>query len=397
MTDTRSDNTADHLARRLEEAHAELARQWLDRLTDLLSVQRREVFPSEHLLDHIPDLIQEIAVYLGSPEDQAIAANTGVMTKAAELGKMRFDQRASVHQLMREYQIFAEILERFLQGEATKLGSSADVGQAMSALSRATQAVRVLQQQTVDTFVECYMQTIERQTAQLRSFSRLVSHEIRQPLGVLQVLGRMLPVPEGDAQAARLRETLERNVVRLGEVAGKLERLAGLTRRADNTPTEQVVDLAGMAAEVVHQLADMAIARDVRIEVDPGLPLLTLDAGRTELVLMNLLANAIKYADPSKPARVVRLCELPGRPGTTLQVVDNGIGIPKMKLAAIFDQFVRVHSHLDDELGAQGLGLGLSIVRECMDAMGGSVTVESAEGQGTTFTVEWPPVNPRLP
>jgi signal transduction histidine kinase len=224
----------------------------------------------------------------------------------------------------------------------------------------------------------------------LRSFSRLVSHEIRQPLGVLQVLSRMLPVAK-KAQAAKLTETLDRNVVRLGEVAVKLERLAGLTRRADNTPTEQVVDLGGMAADVVRQLEDMASARDVAIEIDPGLPLLTLDAGRAELVLMNLLVNAIKYADPSKPTRLVRLCMLSGRPGVALQIVDNGIGIPKTKLDAIFDQFVRVHSHLDDELGAQGLGLGLSIVRECMEAMGGSVTVESVEGQGTTFTVEWPP------
>ncbi len=390
MTDASFRDTSDYLALRLEEAHADLAGQWLERLTDMLSVQRRDVFPSDGLLDHIPELIREIAAYLRSPGDQAIAANTGVMAKAAELGKMRFDQRASVHQLMREYQIFAEILECFIRDEATKLGSRADVGQALSALSRATQAVRVLQQQTVDTFVDCYTETIERQTAQLRSFSRLVSHEIRQPLGVLQVLSRMLPVAK-KAQAAKLTETLDRNVVRLGEVAGKLERLAGLTRRADDTPTEQVVDLGGMAAEVVHQLADMASTRDVSIEIESGLPLLTLDAGRTELVLMNLLVNAIKYSDPSKPKRVVRLCVASGRRGFALQIVDNGIGIPKTKLDAIFEQFVRVHSHLDDELGAQGLGLGLSIVRECMDVMGGSVTVESIEGQGTTFTVEWPP------
>ena len=69
---------------------------------------------------------------------------------------------------------------------------------------------------------------------------------------------------------------------------------------------------------------------------------------------------------------------------------DNGIGIPKSKLELIFDQFVRVHAHLDEELGAQGLGLGLSIVRESMEAMGGMVAVESAEGQGTTFILEWP-------
>jgi signal transduction histidine kinase len=54
-----------------------------------------------------------------------------------------------------------------------------------------------------------------------------------------------------------------------------------------------------------------------------------------------------------------------------------------------------VHAHLDDDLGAHGMGLGLSIVRESMEAMGGTVSVESSEGHGTTFTLRWPPE--RLP
>ena len=71
-------------------------------------------------------------------------------------------------------------------------------------------------------------------------------------------------------------------------------------------------------------------------------------------------------------------------------IEDNGIGIPKQKLVAIFEQFVRAHSDRDEELGAQGLGLGLAIVRECMEAMKGTVTVTSEEGDGATFTLTWP-------
>jgi signal transduction histidine kinase len=390
MTDTKAVDTRSFLADQLDAAHEDLARQWLLRLTDYLAVERQEIFPSQHLLDHIPDLIRAIAAYLRAPEDQEIAANTAVVAKAVELGELRFEQRASIHQLMREYQMFAEILERFIHLETVTLGARADIGQALLALGRVSHAVRVLQQQTVDTFVERYTQTIERQTAQLRSFSRLVSHEIRQPLGVLQVLSRVLPVRERDDETTRLMATLERNVVRLGEVAGKLERLARLTRRTDNTPTDQVVELTGMAREVVHQLADMAATREVLVEVDPNMPSLRLDAGRVELVLINLLANAIKYADPVKPIRTVKIRAVASRPGIALQIADNGIGIPRAKLAAIFDEFVRVHADRDGELGAQGLGLGLSIVQECMEAMGGTVSVESVEGHGTTFTVEWP-------
>lgn len=382
--------TIDHLAARLADDHRELAHRWLERLDQLLTVEPREVFPTHQLLDHIPDLILEIAAYLRAPETQEIAANTAVMAKAAELGLLRFDQQASVHQLLREYQIFGEILDDFFAREAAELGDRASVTAMVRAVARASQAVRVLQQKTVDAFIARYVETIERQTGQLRSFSRLLSHEIRQPLGVLQVLSRLLASREPDPETSALIESLERNVVRLGEVAGKLERLARLTRRPDAGPGEQVVDLTAIGRDVATQLAEMAQARGVAITVEEELPLLRADAGRVELVLMNLLANAVKYSDPGKPARTVWLRRVTDGHRAAVSVVDNGLGIPAATLQRIFDQFVRAHAHLDDELNAQGLGLGLSIVRESMDAMDGTVAVESTEGVGTTFTLRWP-------
>ncbi len=379
--------TVEHFASRLAAEHSTLAMLWLERLDRLLDVQKRDVFPTHQLLDHIPALLKEIAAYLRAPADQEIAANTVVMAKAAELGLLRFDQQSSVHQLLREYQILSEILEAFFAREAAGLGERGDATAAVLVLSRAQTAVRVLQQKTVDAFITRYTETIERQTAQLRSFSRLVSHEIRQPLGVLQVLTRVLPVSEEDPESLRLLETLERNVVRLAEVAGKLERLHRLTRRPESAPGEQRVDLGAVVQDVAGQLSDMADARGVSFEIDPQLPTFAADAGRVELVIMNLLANAVKYSDPAKMSRVVRVEHAGG--GTRVRISDNGIGIPKSKLDLIFGQFVRVHAHLDEELGAQGLGLGLSIVRESMEAMGGQVAVESVEGQGTTFILEW--------
>jgi signal transduction histidine kinase len=382
--------TVDHFSSRLAAAHTALARAWLERLDELLSVEARDVFPTHQLLDHIPDLLKKISGYLRAPADQEIAANTAVMAKAAELGLLRFDQRASVHQLLREYQILSEILEAFFAREAALLGERGDATAAVLVVSRAQQAVRVLQQKTVDAFITRYTETIERQTAQLRNFSRLVSHEIRQPLGVLQVLARVLSAREAETETARLVETMERNVVRLGDVASKLERLARLTRRPDNAPNEQQVDLSAVVYDVAGQLRDMAEARGVVFEVDADLPTLSADAGRVELVVMNLLANAIKYSDPDKPVRRVSVeFDEPGA-GARVRIRDNGIGIPKSKLDTIFEQFVRAHAHLDEELGAQGLGLGLAIVRESMQAMGGIVTVESVDREGTTFTLEWP-------
>ena len=383
------DGTIVHLSSRLTAEHQTLARAWLDRLDALLQVERQHVFPSPQLLDHVPELLREIAAYLRAPADEEIAANTRVMAKAAELGVLRFDQRASVHQLLREYQMLAEVLETFFAREVAVLGDEAYPIAVVLAASRAQQAVRELQRRTVDAFIARYAATIERQHEQLAGFGRLVSHEIRQPLGVLQVLSRLLGAEPDDQERRRLLDALERNVTRLGDVTGKLERLARLTRRTQVAPNDQAVDLGAMARDLADQLADMADLRGVRFEIADELPTVSADAGRVELALVNLLANAVKYSDPAKPDRVVRV-EAADGPAPALRVTDNGIGIPRQRLSLIFEQFVRVHAHLDDELGAQGLGLGLSIVRECMDAMGGTVSVTSRDGEGTAFLLTWP-------
>jgi signal transduction histidine kinase len=379
---------SESLAARLEAAQAQLARRWLEQLNEILAIDTRDAFPGEQLLDHIPQLIGEIAAYLRSPEEVAISANTAVMAKAAELGLLRYSQRASVHQLLREYHLLGALLESFIAQEVAAMGTRANAVAALHALARVSQSVRVLQQQTVDTFVGKYSETIERQTGQLRGFTRLISHEIRQPLGVLQVLSRVLP--PGDGSTARLMDTLTRNVTRLGDVASKLERLARVARVTDgDLLNDQEVDLTAVARDVQQQLEDMAMARDVCITVEDDLPCIVTDAGRAELVLVNLIANAIKYADPDKAERYVRISRTPGSLASIV-VADNGIGIHPGKVAAIFEQFVRAHAERDEELGAQGLGLGLAIVRECMEAMAGTVTVTSTEEQGTAFTLTWP-------
>lgn len=382
-----AESIAESLSAKLTAAQAVLARRWLDRLNEILTVEQQDVFPGHQLLDHIPQIIGEIAAYLRAPESEAISANTAVMAKAAELGSLRYEQRASVHQLLREYHLLGALLEDFITEEVAAMGPAADAAEALQALARVSQSVRVLQQQTVDTFVSKYTETIERQTSQLQGFTRLVSHEIRQPLGVLQLVARMIPA--SDPALTPVLEMLGRNVSRLGEVAAKLERLARVAR-VNDSPAEQEVDFTALAKDVEAQLQDMSAARGVRIVIDDDLPRFVTDAGRAELVLINVMANAIKYADPAKPDRFVRVSRAPGA-NPAIVISDNGIGIACSKVTAIFEQFVRAHSHRDEELGAQGLGLGLAIVRECMEAMNGAVGVTAEEGVGSAFTLTWLP------
>ena len=99
----------DIIAERMRSEHQMLAARWFERLVDLLPVDARDVFPTESLLDHIPELIEQISAYLAHPEADAIAANTEILAKARELGALRHAQQASLHQLLREYQVLSGV------------------------------------------------------------------------------------------------------------------------------------------------------------------------------------------------------------------------------------------------------------------------------------------------
>jgi signal transduction histidine kinase len=369
-------------------AHAVLARRWLERLSELLQVGTSEIFPSANLLDHIPELISEVASYLGDPANREIAANTAVMAKAAELALLRYQQRASLHQLLREYEILSDVLDAFIEDEI-RAHRIDDGVEAVRIQRRVSHAVQSLQRHTVDTFVTRYVESLEARNQQARGFNRLISHELRQPIGVLHLLARVIPASGAAQGLDPLIQMLDRNVRRLADVVAKLEHLARIDAGEDS-PVEQEADLGDLARDVAEQLREMAEARGVRIQIADGLPRASIEPARMGLVLVNLLANAIKYSDPAKADRYVAVREAVASGSLAIEVVDNGIGIPASRLGHVFNAFARAHAERDAELGVHGLGLGLNIVRECMEAMHGTVEVRSVENQGTTFVLSWP-------
>jgi len=106
------------------------------------------------------------------------------------------------------------------------------------------------------------------------------------------------------------------------------------------------------------------------------------DPARLEQVISNLVSNAVKYG----AGRPVRIALTASADGVVLSVSDQGAGIDPSLQGRIFERFFRA------DTGGQtaGLGLGLAVVRELVEIMNGTVTVESAPAQGTTFTVRLP-------
>src|SRR5262245_54149685 len=120
MSPPTDDTFAATIAARISAERYPLAARWLDRLVALIPVGANEVFPTEALLDHIPRLIEQIAKFLAVPENE-IAADAFVIAEARELGELRHQQHASVHQLLHEYELLRSILVTFVGEEAARL------------------------------------------------------------------------------------------------------------------------------------------------------------------------------------------------------------------------------------------------------------------------------------
>jgi Na+/proline symporter/signal transduction histidine kinase len=221
-------------------------------------------------------------------------------------------------------------------------------------------------------------------------FLAIASHELKGPLGPLQLRIATLErlVARGELRAV----PHEKLVQIFGGARGHVHRLAALiddlldvTRlstkrfRLDVAP----MDLAAAVREIVeHHLAEAAAA-GVTLTVHASSPVIgAWDRRRLDQVVGNLVGNALKYA-PGAPVDVYVQGE---GPNARLRVQDQGPGVAPADQERIFQAFERGRSRP----GVTGLGVGLFVVREIVRAHGGSVTVESAPGQGTTFTVSLP-------
>jgi signal transduction histidine kinase len=121
-----------------------------------------------------------------------------------------------------------------------------------------------------------------------------------------------------------------------------------------------------------------------RVEIEPSLPSVWVDATRLRQVLLNLLSNAVKFTDGGSVT--LRAYSAPRSGGVILEVEDTGIGISEEHLEGIFEEFRQVDQSITRQHG--GTGLGLAISRKLVDLMGGALRVESTLGEGSRFHVE---------
>ncbi|MDX1619846.1 MAG: HAMP domain-containing sensor histidine kinase, partial [Nitriliruptorales bacterium] len=243
----------------------------------------------------------------------------------------------------------------------------------------------------VDVHRQLAAQTSELERANRRKNELLgmAAHDLRNPIGTIQgyaeTLHRVAAGQLGDYAQLTL-GAIERNTQRMLRLVNDLLQLSELEDASPRLHLSEC-DLAAVARRVVdaHRLA--AQAKDIDLQADlPEAPvILFADIDKIEQVTANLVSNAIKYTPAS--GRVEVEVEQDGELGV-LRVRDNGLGIPADEQGRLFEPFVRLSPTPTG--GESSTGLGLAIVRRLVEAHEGEITVRSASGTGSTFTVRLP-------
>lgn len=245
----------------------------------------------------------------------------------------------------------------------------------------------------LDNVAEAFNDTLarlEHAVGEMKQFSTAIAHELRTPLAALR----------GETELALLRatsvedyrRTLESALEEFDKLSRLITQLLTLARaEAGEIPiAARPVDVAALAAAVVDALEPVAQARDIVLACGRLEPATALgDAEWLERLLLNLLDNAIKFTGAG--GRIAVSAWTDGGL-VRLAVSDTGVGIAPEALPRLFERFYRVDPARSSP--AEGVGLGLSLVKWITDRHGGAIAVDSRPGEGTTITVTLPADGP---
>ncbi len=227
-----------------------------------------------------------------------------------------------------------------------------------------------------------------------RDFVTNVSHELKTPIGAVALLAEAVQSAADDPVAvARFAGRMHVESARLTELVGQIITLSRLQSQ-DPLRAAGPVSVSDVVAEAVDRNLPAARGRRVQLTVADHQPgEVTGDGAQLVDAVANLVANAITYShEGARVAVATHRTQVDGDEVVEITVSDNGIGIPADEQDLVFERFYRVDSHRSRASG--GTGLGLSIVRLVAEAHGGSVSLWSRVGHGSTFTLSLPARTP---
>ena len=302
------------------------------------------------------------------------------------LAELEATNRQLKQDLLRQQAVVDQLEHVVRELETRNLEISASRDQALAELHEWRQTESVLRQKTEE---------LARSNQDLEQFASLAAHDLQEPLHSIQVFVDLLQVKHGSS----LNEQGHRYLDRVTKAASRMQQLIeGLLRysRIDvHDSTKAVLSLGQLVQEILSDLE--AHIYESKAEISVGdLPTIHGDAVHIRQLFQNLIANALKFHKQGVPP-VLHITGMmiqdrrhagPGKPRNLCQIEfqDQGIGIPAEYLDKIFGMFKRLHRK--DEY--EGTGIGLAVCQRITDQCGGTISVRSTMGEGSTFTVTLP-------
>jgi PAS domain S-box-containing protein len=232
---------------------------------------------------------------------------------------------------------------------------------------------------------------LQESNDEMEEFTYRTSHDLKAPLVNIRGLSDIMneDLEDGDY------EEVSENLKKVGTLSLKLEKLVGEIVEVAKVDREQekfeAIDIANQLEQIKASLSTLIDEKEVAVQLDlDGVKTVWAQKNLMQRVLENLISNAIKYSDPKKPQRFVKVGVSILNGDTQIEVSDNGLGIPDEYFGEVFGMFKRFHKS-----SSFGSGLGLYLIKKSIDKINGKISLESSP-EGTVFTIILPALKPAL-
>jgi signal transduction histidine kinase len=390
MSQDQGSDLATRFADRLARDHERIARRWIREVTEAPATSPHGLLPEGRVVGDVSDLVRRMADQVQSGES---LHPEHIERMRALTGAVR-ERGYPAHEFLSDLDRLGGVLFAVLADEVTGTQREVTGAEVAALAARLHRTVSLLGRIAAGLWTDLDREERERRRSdeaeRIEEFVRSLSHEMKNPLGAaengLQML-REEEIARNPTERERFLELALRNLQRAFDLLEDLRARALANSPDSAVPPRERVPVQQVLDQVRLEVGPAAEARGVRVEMPNIADAARIDASAGALILMNLVWNAVKYSDPEKPARWVRVRVVPdgSRSGLRIEVADNGLGIPEDAADRIFERFFRAHPEVDD-----GTGLGLSITHDAVHHLGGRIWFETVAGAGTTFFVLLP-------
>jgi PAS domain S-box-containing protein len=299
-----------------------------------------------------------------------------------ELQKRSIESRELTLKTAKGNKIFVTVFPSYTKNARGKINGSQGVVYDVTAKKELV-ALREAEEELekLNTELGLAVRELKQANKELQEFAHITAHDLKTPLRAIGTLADWLSKDYADKFDEQGKQKIKMLVTRAVQMSALIDDILRYSRIGHDITKKQRIDLRAVLSEII---AGIAPPENIDITIENELPVLTCEKIHVIQIFQNLLSNAVKYID--KPSGQIKIGCVEQGTFWKFSVTDNGCGIEKRHYERIFKLF----QTLSPGNGVESTGIGLSIVKKIVELNGGSVSVESEVGKGSTFVFTLP-------